>query len=50
LQGLKGENQQLGEYLREKKNTHENDQRIEWSFKIEELQRDIAEMVAKFKL
>jgi hypothetical protein len=42
LQLLKGENQQLSDYLREKKAAQENDQSIEWSYKIEELQRDIA--------
>lgn len=39
---LKAENHQLNEYLRDKKAAQENDKSIEWSYKIEELQKDIA--------
>lgn len=47
---LKEENLQLGEYLREKKAVQENDKSLEWTYKIEELQLDISQMVEKFKV
>jgi chromosome segregation ATPase len=47
---LKEENLQLNDYLREKKAALESDKSMEWSYKIEELQLDISEMVEKFKV
>jgi len=39
---LKEENLQMNDYLRDKKVALENDKSLEWSYKIEELQRDIS--------
>ena len=36
--------------LRERKAALENDRSLEWSYKIEELQNDITEMVEKFRI
>lgn len=47
---LKEENLQLNDYLREKKIALENDKSLEWSYKIEELQLDISEMLEKFRV
>ena len=40
----------MSEYLREKKMAQESDKSLEWSYKIEQLQMDISEMVDKFKI
>ena len=47
---LKQENLQLGDILRRKEAAQETDKSLEWSYKIEELQMDISQMVEKFKI